>query len=89
MLVADGIEYPLRGFFDQASQDVAPGAARAPVMSTAPMLHIQVSLITTALGRPLSRRDGFIVRGTKYRVERPLPDGCGLIACKLLEDDNA
>ena len=84
--VVNGVEQPLRGFFEQTGQDVTPGASHAPVMSTAPMLHIQVSLVTAALGRPLSRRDGFIVRGKAYRVEHPLPDGFGMVACKLLEE---
>ena len=84
-----GVDLPLRGFFDQAGQDVAPGTSHAPVMSTAPLLHIQVSLVQAALGRPLSRRDGFIVRGKSYRVEQPLPDGQGMIACKLLENGDA
>ena len=88
LLTPDGGEYPMNGFFDQAGQDVTPGSAHAPVMSTAPMLHVQVSAVQAALGRPLSRRDSFVVRGIKYRVQQPLPDGFGMIACKLLEDDN-
>jgi len=87
LIAADGGgEHALRGFFDRAGQDVTPGTSHAPVLSSAPMLHIQVSQVQAALGRPLSRRDGFIVRGKKYRVEQPLPDGYGMIACKLLED---
>ena len=87
--VVDGVDQPLRGFFEQTGTDVMPGTSHATVMSTAPMLHIQVSLVQSALGRPLSRRDGFIVRGKAYRVEQPLPDGFGMIACKLLEKNDA
>lgn len=83
--VIDGVEHPMRGLFEQQGTDVTPATSHAPVMSTAPMLHIQVSLVQAALGRPLSRRDTVIVRGTVYRPENPLPDGFGMIACKLLE----
>ena len=89
LVAADGRKHRLRGFFEAAGQDVVPGAAHASVMSTAPMLHIPITNVTAALGRPLSRRDNFIVRGIKYRVQQPLPDGYGMIACKLLEDTNA
>ena len=87
--VVDGVELAMRGYFDRAGTDVTPGTSHAPVMSTAPMLHIQVSLVQAAIGRPLSRRDGFIVRGKSYRVEQPLPDGFGMISCKLLETGDA
>ena len=87
--VIDGVEHPMRGMFEQQGMDVTPGASHAPVMSTAPMLHIQVSLVQAALGRPLSRRDTVIVRGTAYRPENPLPDGFGMVACKLLEKGDA
>ena len=83
--IVNGLERPLRGLFEQQGADVTPGTSHAPVMSTAPMLHIQVSLVQAALGRPLSRRDTIIVRGTAYRPENPLPDGFGMITCKLLE----
>jgi len=88
-VIVDGIDQPMRGFFDQAGTDVSPGASHAPVMSAAPVLHIQVSLVQAALGRALSTRDGFIIRGQAYRVQQPLPDGFGMIACKLLEKDDA
>jgi hypothetical protein len=87
--VVDGVETPLRGMFDAAGTDVAPGASHAPVLSTAPVLHIQLRPVQAALGRPLSRRDGFIVRGRRYRVEHPSPDGHGMVACKLLETEDA
>ncbi|MCL1915674.1 MAG: hypothetical protein FWG17_03055 [Desulfovibrionaceae bacterium] len=89
LLTPEGAARPLRGFFEQAGLDVTPGTSHAPVLSTAPLLHIQVSLVQAALDRPLSRRDRFIVRGRIYRVEQPLPDGFGMIACKLLEDEDA
>lgn len=94
--VVQGARLPLRGIFDAPAQDVAPQAAgspHAPVLSVAPVLHIQQALVQAALGRPLSRRDCFVLRGTRYRVQRPAPDamsdkasvGAGVLAVSLLE----
>ena len=82
----DGNEHPMRALFEAAGNDVQPGS-HAPVVSTAPMLHVQVSLVQAALGRPLSTRDTFVVRGKPYKVQRPQEDGFGMIACKLLEKE--
>jgi len=83
--VVDSTERPMRGLFEAAGLDVTPGTSHAPVVSGAPMLHIQVSLVQSALGRPLSRRDSFVVRGAAYRVQQPLEDGFGMLAVQLLE----
>ena len=85
LLDRDGGEHPVRAMFEATGVDVTPGSAHAPVVSTAPTLHIQASVVTHAIGRPLSTRDRFLVRGKTYRVQAPHDDGYGLIACKLLE----
>lgn len=78
----DGL--PLRGIFDLATQDIAPGS-RVPVISRRPVLALRHADVHGLLGRSLSKRDRFIVRGVKYRVETPEPDGLGGVAVKLLE----
>ena len=75
----------LRGFYGAAGVDVALSGATAPVISVAPMLHMQASAIAAALGRALDPRDRVIVRGKRWRVLNPQDDGFGLLACKLLE----
>lgn len=88
--VVDGVTRPMCALFDATGLDVSGGigaSSQAAVVSSAPMLHIQLSLVQSALGRPLTTRDAFRVRGTLYRVQRPHPDGFGFIACKLLEKD--
>lgn len=75
----------LRAFYGAAGVDVAPPGATAPVISVSPMLHMQASAITTALGRTLDPRDRVMVRGKRWRIQNPQDDGFGLLACKLLE----
>lgn len=75
----------LRGCYGAAGVDVAPSGATAPVISVAPMLHMQAADIAAALGRPLDPRDRVIVRGKRWRIQSPQDDGFGLLACKLLE----
>lgn len=81
----DGGEHPLRAMFAAVGLDVTPGAAHAPVVSGAPTLHVALCAVQHAIGRPLSTRDRFLVRGKAFRVQAPMPDGYGLLACKLLE----
>lgn len=83
----DGNAFALRGLFEIVGLDVAPGAAQAPALSGGPVLHLRVSDVQAALGRPISRRDSFFVRGKVYRAERPAEDGFGLVAVKLLEKE--
>lgn len=75
---------PLRGVFDLATQEVQPGG-RVSVVSRRPVLALRHADVMAAVGRPLSRRDRFTIRGVTYRVETPEPDGMGGIAVKLLE----
>ena len=89
ILSEDGAEHPVRAFFEQPGADTAPGPAQAKVISGIPMLHIQVSVIHHALGRPLSQRDRFLVRGRTYRPQSPVPDGYGLVPIKLREVKDA
>lgn len=77
-------EIPLRAVFDLATQEVAPGS-RVPVVSRRPVLALRHADIFGLLGRTLTKRDRFIVRGKTYRVETPEPDGIGGVAVKLLE----
>jgi hypothetical protein len=86
---AAGGEHPLRALYEAPGLDVTPGTANAPVLSTAPVLHMQVSRVTAAIGRQLSTRDGFVVRGKAYRVMRPAEDGYGMLTCRLLEKGDA
>lgn len=81
----DGTDHPVRAFFEQPGSDAAPGPAQAKVISSVPLLHIQLSAIQHALGRPLSQRDRFIVRGRTYRPQAPVQDGHGLVPVKLME----
>lgn len=84
----DGTTRPVRAIFEQPGADTAPGISQAKVISSIPMLHIQVTAVQHALGRPLSQRDRIIVRGTTYRAQAPVPDGYGLISVKLQEVGN-
>lgn len=52
----------LRGFYGGSGIDSKPEGAMAPVISVVPMLHIPLVAVTSAIGRPLSRRDVLIVR---------------------------
>ena len=74
----------LRAVFDLATQDVAPGS-RVPVISRRPMLALRHAEVYGLLGRALTKKDRFVVRGRTYRVETPEPDGMGGLAVKLLE----
>lgn len=76
---------PLRAMFEQpgTSQPLSPG--HAPITSSKPVLHVQISRVIHALGRPLTTRDRLIVRGKTYRLEHPMGDGFGLVSLKLLE----
>lgn len=74
----------VRGCYGAAGVDVTPSGGTAPVISVAPMLHVQEADITAALGRALDPRDRVIVRGRRWRVQNPQDDGFGLLACKLL-----
>ncbi len=74
----------LRGVFDLATQEAAPGS-RVPVISRRPVLALRHADIRRLLGRGLTKRDRFVVRGTSYRVEIPEPDGIGGVTVKLLE----
>jgi hypothetical protein len=85
----EGGEHNLRAMYEAPGNTVSPGAVHAPVVSTAPMLHVQESAIQNAVGRPLSRRDRFIVRGASYAVQNPQTDGYGLLSVKLLETVDA
>lgn len=85
----DGTEHPVRAFFEQPWSDSAPGPAQARVISSIPMLHIQLSVIQHALGRPLNLHDRFIVRGVTYRPQSPVQDGYGLVPIKLQEIKDA
>ena len=75
----------LRAFYGAAGLDVTPSGATAPVISVAPMLHMQAQDIAVALGRALDPRDRVMVRGKRWRIQNPQDDGFGLLACKLLE----
>ncbi len=77
-------ELPLRGVFDLATQEAAPGS-RVPVISRRPVLALRHADIYRLIGRGLTKRDRFVVRGRTYRVETPEPDGIGGVAVKLLE----
>jgi hypothetical protein len=83
----EGGEHPLRALYEAPGLDVTPG--QAPVSSTAPLLHIPLSRVTAAIGRPLSKRDRLLVRGRRYRMEHSRPDGYGLLIVKLLEAGDA
>ena len=85
LVAEDGGEHPVRAFFDYPGLDVTPGGSQAPIASAAPVLHIQVAVVKKALARKLTTRDGFRARGSLWRVQRPQPDGCGMLAVKLLE----
>lgn len=85
----DGTEHPVRAFFEQPGSDSAPGVSQAQVISSVPLLHIQVSVIRHALGRPLSQRDRFLIRGRIFRPQAPVADGCGLVPIKLQEMKDA
>lgn len=80
-----GIEHPLRALFEAPGLDVTSQGSQAPVVSTAPTLHIQSTVVQHALGRPLSRRDRIILRGQSYRIQAPHTDGYGFVAIKLME----
>ena len=81
---ADGaVSAVMRGFFDEPGTEVTPGTAQAPVISSAPVLHMPESELAGVLDRPLARLDRFEIRGTVYTVQRPMPDGFGLIRIAL------
>ena len=83
------VRVAIRAFFEAVSVDVAPGAIHAPVLSTAPTLHIEERVLAATLGRELGRRDQFLVRGKRYAAQAPRTDGFGLVTVKLTEVDNA
>ncbi|MDR2051135.1 MAG: hypothetical protein LBQ63_05115 [Deltaproteobacteria bacterium] len=89
LIDGEGNAHALRALYEAPGLDVTPDSSHAPVVSTAPRLHIQMSLVQSILGRPLSRRDSFLARGKSYRVQQPLEDGYGLLAVKLLEKNDA
>lgn len=84
-LCPDGGEpVPMRAMFEAAAMESRPGGISAPVASVAPMLHIPERDVRAAIGRPLSTRDHFLIRGRRYRVQNPQDDGFGLLSIKLL-----
>jgi hypothetical protein len=87
----EGDVVPVRAMFAAPGTTVTPGQAHAPVVSTAPMLHIQESVLQHALGRRLSTRDRFVVRGETYTPQNPQGNGYGFVSVKLLRtgDPNA
>lgn len=89
VLVVDGVEHPMQAILDAPEVPVTPGPAHAGVIITTPRLHIPLVALQNAIGRPLCRRDGFIVRGKRYRVEAPQEDGAGMVAVRLVESDDA
>lgn len=89
ILAEDGSQHPVRAIFEQPGTDDAPGQAQAKVISSAPVLHIQVTAVQHALNRPLSQRDRFIIRGSTYRPMSPVSDGYGLVSVKLQEVKDA
>lgn len=90
-VIPAGADKPVtvRAMFEAPGHDSAPAGISTAVVSNAPMLHIPQKQITSALGRPLSTRDVFVIRGKSYRPQNPQDDGFGLLSCKLLETGNA
>jgi hypothetical protein len=84
LVSSEGDISPVRAVFAAPGTVVNPGQSHAPVVSTAPMLHMQESVLHCALGRRLSTRDRFIVRGESYTPQNPLSNGYGLLSIKLL-----
>ncbi|MDR1946642.1 MAG: hypothetical protein LBQ51_05690 [Desulfovibrio sp.] len=89
LLDPDGEQHPLRAIYEAPGAVVNPGKSYAPVVSTAHMIHFRESVVQHALGRPLSRRDRFIVRGKTYAVQNPQTNGFGFASVKLLEAADA
>lgn len=94
LVTAEGNEIPLRGILSLTGLEVSSGsgsvggfAPGAPVVSASPILHLPLVAVQTALGRPLSGRDAFVINGVNYRVQRPLDNGYGFLTIKLLKKD--
>lgn len=89
-IMPDGSGDPLnfRGMFEAPGLDSSPPGISTGIVTAAPMLHVPARHIHAALGRPLSTRDLFLIRGKRYRPQAPHDDGFGLVSCKLLEAGN-
>ena len=73
-----------RAVFDQPGQVVSLGSSSG-IASEAPYLHLRERDFYSLLGRPMSRKEIFAIRGREYRFEQPDPDSTGWISLKLLE----
>lgn len=83
-----GPPVPLRGIFDMPAEDVSAGNARQAIVSARPAIKVTAAAVQAALARPLNNRDHMLVRGVKYRVSAPRPDGMGAVSVKLLQGDD-
>lgn len=74
----------VRAIFQAPGAESSPAGISAPVVTVAPVLHIPLLAVETALGRPLSTRDRILARGRLWRVHNPQDSGRGLLRVTLL-----
>lgn len=77
---ASGSPYSIPGIFDAAYESVNMEAT-IPVASTTPMLRLQ----ETAMILPPANGDQVVIRGKRYSVIEPEPDGVGIMKLRLHE----
>lgn len=81
---AGGVGRPVRAIFVAPGAESSPQGVSAPIVTVAPVLHIPLAAVQTALGRPLSTRDRIEARGRVWRVHSPQDSGHGLVRVTLL-----